>query len=45
MVDEIGELPFKTHDVVNEAYKIEVCMEELKKQGLIWKPYNCNSST
>jgi hypothetical protein len=35
VVDVIGELPFKTHDVVNEAYQIEVRMEELKKHGLV----------
>jgi hypothetical protein len=45
VVDATGELPFKTHDVVNEAYQIEVRMEELKKQGLVWKPHNYNSST
>jgi len=45
VVDATGELPFKTHDVVNEAYQIEVHMEELKKQGLVWKPHNYNSST
>jgi hypothetical protein len=45
VVDATRELPFKTHDVVNEAYQIEVHMEELKKQGLVWKPHNCNSST
>jgi hypothetical protein len=45
VVDTTRELPFKTHDVVNEAYQIEVHMEEFKKQGLVWKLHNCNSST
>jgi hypothetical protein len=45
VVNATGKLPFKTHDVVNEIYQIEVDMEELKKQGLVWKPHNCNLST
>jgi hypothetical protein len=45
VIDAIGELPFKTHDVVNEVYQKRSAHGRLKKQGLVWKPHNCNLST